>query len=231
MGKSELVNAIAKHLIVDHDLPVFMVKPEEAVAKTYNLLVGKAAKKIFHDPNLPFDEEAYDLAEPLIGDKAIISDIYQFVDWQSTKDDIIYAVKNHGVKDIIIDPITCFTNMLSASEANEMLTGMAAEISAMAKEHGFTAYIFCHLKAPTNGTPHERGGKVLSPQFAGSRAMMRSCNLMIGMEGNKDPELDPDERNIRHLVLLEDREFGQVGRYPLYWDRHTGDFQEMVGSL
>ena len=128
----------------------------------------------------------------------------------------------------MIDPITCFTNQMSASEANEHLTMIAADISAMAKDHEFTAWLYCHLKAPGQGEPHERGGAVMSSQFAGSRAMMRSCNYMIGLEGNKDPDLAIEERNMRHLKLLEDREFGTVATIPLYWDYHTGAFNEVV---
>ena len=116
---------------------------------------------------------------------------------------------------------------MSSSEANEFLVGMAAELSSMAKDLDFTAYTFCHLKAPENGPSHERGGEVHSTQFAGSRAMMRSCNYMIGMQGNKDPNLDPEERNIRELVVLEDREYGNVGKVKLYWDRRTGLFNEV----
>ena len=227
MGKSEVVNAIAAHIITEHDLPVFLIKPEEAVTKTYQMLVGKVAGRIFHDPNIEFDEKAFDLASQKVGDKALIQDVYQFVDWDVLKQDIMYAVVSEGVKDVIIDPITCFTNQMSAAEANEHLVSLSAELSAMTKDHGFTAYIFCHLKAPNNGEPHERGGKVMSHQFAGSRAMMRSANYMIGLEGNKDPELDMLERNQRRLVILEDREFGNSDIINLYWDYQTGQFNEM----
>lgn len=226
MGKSELVNAIAKQIIVDDDMPCLLAKPEEDVAKTYKMLVGKAAGRIFHDPKIPFDEEAFDKAEPLIGDKALILDSYQFVNWDTLRGDIRYAVVADGVKDIIIDPITCFTNDMSASEGNEFLMHMTAELSSMAKDFDFTSYIFCHLKAPQTGEPHERGGAVLSHQFAGSRAMMRSCNYMIGLQGNKDPALPIEERNCRDLILLEDREFGEAGIVPLYWDNRTGLFYE-----
>lgn len=227
MGKSEVVNAIGAHLIVNHDLPVFFIKPEEAVSKTYKMLVGKVAGRIFHDPNVEFDEEAFDKASALVGDKALIQDVYQFVDWDVLKQDILYAVIGEGVKDVIIDPITCFTNQMSASEANEHLMSVSAELSSLAKDHDFTPYIFCHLKAPTSGEPHERGGKVLSNQFAGSRAMMRSCNYMIALEGNKDPDLDLTEKNVRDLVILEDREFGVSDRIKLYWDFQTGMFNEI----
>jgi twinkle protein len=98
----------------------------------------------------------------------------------------------------------------------------------MALDLKVVIFIFCHLRNPDSGPPHERGGDVLSSQFAGSRAMARSCNLMLGLEGNRDPNLRPEERNLRTLVLLEDREFGETGRYKLYWDAATGLFNEIV---
>ena len=226
MGKSEIVNDIAKHLIVTHNLPVLLCKPEEDKARSYQALVSKAAGRIFHDPNIEFDEQAFIEAEKLIGDKAIIVDNYQFVNWDALKDDIRYAVNNESVHDVIIDPVTCFTAGMSASDTNEFLVGWASELAAMSKDLDFTAYIFCHLKAP-DGTPHERGGEVLSTQFTGSRAMMRACHMMIGLEGNKDPELPLEERNRRKLKILDDRNFGSTGLVNLYWDWKTGLFNEM----
>ncbi len=226
MGKSELVNAIACHLITQHKKKVFLIKPEEAMPKSYKMLVGKAAGRIFHDPRVEFNQAAWEAAEPLIGDNAIFCDAYQFVSWDQLREDIRYAVIHDGVEDVMIDPITCLTNQMGSAEANEELVRLTAELSAMAKDHNFTAYLFCHLKAPGDGLPHERGGKILSTQFAGSRAMMRSCNYMMGLRGNKDPELPVFERNMRYLDLLEDREFGTSGTVPLYWDENTGLFNE-----
>ena len=228
LGKSELVNSIATHMMVKHDLPVFLCKPEESMAKTYQMLVGKVAGRIFHDPDIEFDVQAFDEAEPLVGDKAIIVDNYQFVSWDGLKADINYAVNIDGVKDVIIDPITCLTVNMNSAEANEFLTGMSAELSSMSKDSDFTSYLFCHLKAPVVGPPHERGGEVLSTQFTGSRGMMRSCNMMVGLQGNKDPELDARQRNMRKLVVLEDRNLGVSGGINLYWDNKTGLFNEVV---
>jgi twinkle protein len=226
MGKSEVVNALAEHLIVEHDWKVFMAKPEEANRKTYQMLVGKAAGRIFHDPNIPFDFEAYDKYEPLIGDKAIMVNLYQHLGWETLKGDI-YEAAAEGCKAIIIDPITNLTVGMSSAEANEKLVSIAAELSAMAMDLNLVIFIFCHLKAPEGGAPHERGGKVYSNQFAGSRAMMRSCNYMLSIEGNKDPDLPKEERNIRTINILEDREFGASAKVPLYWDDKTGLFNEM----
>lgn len=226
MGKSEVVDTLG---ITDirAGRPVFMAKPEQNPSASYNRLVAKMAGKIFHDPTKPFDEEAFDAAEKRVGDLAIILDSYQNLSWDTLKADVKYAAHSLGVKDFYIDPITVFTAHMSSSEANEFLVSMATEASEIAMDHQLTINFFCHLKAPTNGDPHEMGGKVLSTQFAGSRAMMRSCNLMIGLEGNKDSSLDLEVRNTRDLVVLEDREFGATGRIKLYWDHNTGLFNEI----
>jgi len=226
MGKSEVVNALAAHCIKEHGWPVLMAKPEEANKKTYKLVAGKMVGRFFHDPKLEFDYEAYDRAGQMLEGKLAMIDLYQEIEWETLKGDI-RAAAHEGCKAIFIDPITNLTNGMNAADANVKLQAIAQELSSMAKDLDVVMFIFCHLKAPDNGVPHERGGKVFSAQFAGSRAMMRSCNLMIGIEGNKDAELDPEERNIRTLEILEDREFGVTGRFPLYWDSATGLFNEM----
>lgn len=225
-GKSEVVNTLAAHFIREHGWKVFLVKPEEANNKTYKLVAGKLAGKIFHDPNRPFDEEAYDRAGITMHDHLFMLNLYQHVGWESLKADIRQAAVE-GCRAIIIDPITNLTNGMEAASANTKLQEIAQELSAMALDLNVVIFIFCHLRNPDAGPPHERGGEVLSSQFAGSRAMARSCNLMLGLEGNRDPNLPKEEKNIRTLVLLEDREFGETGRFKLYWDDQTGLFNEL----
>lgn len=225
-GKSEIVNTLAAHFIKEHGWKTFLIKPEEANVKTYKMVCGKMSGKFFHDPTKPFDEEAYEKAGDAIGDKLFMLDLYQHVGWDTLKGDI-RAAAQEGCKAIIIDPITNLTNGMDAATANVKLQEIAQELSAMALDLNVVIFIFCHLRNPDNGPPHERGGEVLSSQFAGSRAMARSCNLMLGLEGNRDPNLEPEERNLRTLVLLEDREFGQAGRFRLYWDDQTGNFNEL----
>jgi len=50
---------------------------------------------------------------------------------------------------------------------------------------------------------------------------------MIGIEGDKSPDMPEDQRNLRTLILLEDRMTGNSGKVPLFWDRHTGAFNEL----
>lgn len=245
MGKSELVNDIGAHLIMNHGVPVFMAKPEEQNKKTVKMVAGKMVGYRFHDPEVEFDYDLYDKATKQIDDKLILLDLYQHMGWDSLKQDIV-AAASMGAKVVFIDPITNLTNGMSAADANSALGDIAQDLSAMAKDLDIVVFIFCHLKAPEGnlskdartkkykeGTyvglgncPHEFGGDVLSSQFAGSRSMMRSCNLMLGLEGNKDPMLEDKIRNMRWLTILEDREFGNTGRIPLYYNTTTTKFKE-----
>ena len=224
--KSEVVNAIGAHLIKEHGLKIMMAKPEEANAKTVKLLAGKIAEAIFHDPEIPFDENAYDRACEVMRGKVVLLNLYQHLGWETLRADI-RAAAAQGVKAVFIDPITNLTNGMDAASANTKLQEIAQELAAMALDLDIVIFIFCHLRNPEAGTPHERGGKVLSSQFAGSRAMARSCNYMFGIEGNKDPDLPEDDRNCRQLVLLEDREFGEVGPTNLFWNKRNGAFVEL----
>lgn len=245
MGKSEVVNALAAHFIKEHDVKIFMAKPEESNVKSYKLLAGKVVGRVFHDPKRDFDYEAYDKAGKILEDRVAMVNLYQHLGWETLKSDIISAVE-WGAKAIFIDPITNLTNGENAGDANTKLQEIAQELAAMAMDYKIVIFIFCHLKAHDGNIakekrekfyhdgkfiglgncPHEFGGDIYSSQFAGSRAMMRSCNLMIGIEGNKDPELSDEVRNLRQIKLLEDREFGETGTFQIYWNRETTLFSE-----
>jgi twinkle protein len=227
MGKSEVVNALAKHLAVDHKLKVMLAKPEEANTKTYKMLNSKVTGRIFHDPTVEFDEEAYEEGGNLIKDNVCMLNLYQNITWEVLRSDI-YSAVSEGVKAVFIDPITNLTNGLHTSEINEKLQGVAQELASMAKDLDIVIFIFCHLNKPSKGsTPWDRGGKITTDYFAGSSAMARSCNYALGLEGDKNPDLTEQERNMRQLVILADREFGESGSCSLYWDYKTGLFNEI----
>ena len=226
MGKSELLNDLVAWDIKVHGWKVFVIKPEESNRRTLQGIIGKLVNGIFHDPAVPFDYDLFDKGVLELGDNLIMLNLYQELTWEGLKADIRAAVME-GCRSVYIDPITVLTNGINAADANTLLQKMAQELAQMAMDLQIVVHIFCHLKAPEVGPPHERGGEVQSFQFAGSRAMMRSCHSMIGMEGNKDPDLSKEERNIRTLVLLEDRMTGNSGKIPLYWNDKTGAFTEI----
>lgn len=246
MGKSEIVNSLASHFIRKHGVKCFLAKPEENVKKTYKLVAGKMVGKVFHDPLVEFDTEAYQKAREMIGDKLLLLDSYQHLGWETLASDIREAA-GQGVKAMFLDPITNLTNGMNPADANTKLQEISQDLSSMASDLGMAIFIFCHLKAHEGNIskehrekkykdgiyhglgscPHELGGDIYSAQFAGSRAMMRSCNYMIGLEGNKDENLDPYIRRQRFLKILEDREFGETGSFGLSWNPKTQIFTEI----
>lgn len=245
MGKSALADNIVAHFIKEHGIKVFMAKPEEENKTTYKMVAGKLVGKIFHDPSVEFDYDAYDKAGSMLRGNLFLVNLYQHLGWSSLKQDIVYAV-NAGAKAVFIDPITNLTNGMSSSEANEKLQEIAQDLAAMALDLNIVVFIFVHLRAPEGfigrdarlrkyekgiyhhlgACPHEMGGDVLSNQFAGSRAMMRSCNLMLALEGNKDSELPEDIKSLRWLTILEDRGFGNSTSICLHWNENTHQYTE-----
>lgn len=227
MGKSEIVNALTAHFIEEHNLKVMVAKPEEANNKTYKMVLSKVTGKIFHDPTVEFDGEAYERGGDVVRNNLCMLNLYQHIGWESLKLDILAAVAE-GVKLVIIDPITNLTNGMSNSDIDAHLKGVAQEAAAMAMDLDIHIAFFCHLNKPPKGaTPWDRGGKITTDYFAGSSAMARSCNYAIGLQGNKDPELSENEQNMRELVMLADREFGESGMVKLFWDRNTSLFNEV----
>ena len=244
-GKTTVKNALSAHFMKEHDTKVFMACPEEANEMSYKLLANQLTGKIFHDPEIDFDEAAYEEAGKILKKNLYMLNIYQHLGWQSLKEDIV-AAASEGCKIMMIDPITNITNGVNSAEANTVLQEVAQDLSAMALDFNFTVMLFAHLKAPEGqisqqqrqqyygkgqyldlgNCSHEMGGSVYSNQFAGSRAMQRSCHLMLGLLANKDPELPEEIRNTRQIRVLEDRNWGSSGKYNLFYNKNTGKFVE-----
>lgn len=249
IGKSEFVNQLTQWVIEKEGKKMALFKFEEEPEITCKKVAGKMFHKDFTNPekiliaqedgsykdiygnevidkNGMFDEATLAHAVDSVGDEIIYYNNYGACSWDVVKGAIRHAVLVENVQDIVIDPISRMVQGLTASEANTALEKFADELSKMAKDLGFTYYCFCHLKAPESGPGHERGGKVLSHQFTGSRAMMRSTYYMWGIERNKDPDLPEKVRNTSTVVLLEDRKYGRSGYFKVYYDPVTGDYLE-----
>ncbi|MBL4591216.1 MAG: AAA family ATPase [Phycisphaerales bacterium] len=225
MGKSEVVNQIAHYDTQVLGDKIALFKLEEKPAMTVRKVAGKIAHKQFHIPDGDFTQQELIDGVKAVGDRVILYDSYGSTAWDDLKVAIRHSVVVEGVKTVIIDPLTRLTTGMDSASSNTELERVADEISKMAKDLGFHYIFLCHLKAPQTGKPHENGGKVRSNQFTGSRAMMRACYFMIGIERDKTCE-DEVRRNTSSFVLLEDRAFGNVGSFDVYYNRETGDYLE-----
>lgn len=250
IGKSEFVNQLSEFVIKTEAGRIALFKFEEEPEVTCKKVAGKIYGKDFTNPEKVifiqedgvltdiygkeiydttrgyFDQETLAKAVNEVGDNVIYYNNYGACSWDVVKGAIRHAVLVEGVTDVVLDPISRMVAGVSAAEANTLLERFADELSKMAKDLGFIYYCFCHLKSPDSGPPHERGGKVQSHQFTGSRAMMRSTYYMWGIERNKDPDISGKERNTSTIVLLEDRKYGRSGYFKVYYDQDTGEYLE-----
>lgn len=226
MGKSDVKNELIVHFTTVENKHVTVFDLEYGVGNTGKLLASKAASKPLHKPDSGVTKDEIERAlQPLSGRVSLYKHKGSR-DWEEIKSYIRHSVITNNSKVVMLDPITALVAHLSSSEANDMLNTIFSDISAMTQELNFSVIYFSHLNPPKTGAPHERGGKVQESQMTGSRAMMKWSTHIWGLEGTKDPDLPEHERNVRKLVLLKDREYGNVGSFYLYYDKTTTRLQE-----
>lgn len=227
IGKTNWAKQLQSWLVNQQGLKVGVFMLEEPVGRTLKGIAGKFVGKAFHKPDGSFTQEELKEAIDSLEDKVFLyNHATSGSDWDSIKVSIRYMVVSCGVKDIFLDNLTVMVAHLPASEANDEVNRIAKEIKDLLQELDFTIYGFSHLNPPSTGASHERGGKVLEAQFTGSRGLMRFGNYMLGLERNKDPEIPEEDRNLAHLVLLKDREYGNTGRIPIRYYPDTDAFLE-----
>lgn len=227
IGKTNWAKELQSWLVNVHNFKVGVFMLEEPVDVTAKGIAGKFVGKAFHRPDLGYTQEEITEAIDRLEDKVYFyNHATSGTEWDDIKKAIRYMVVSLGVKDIFLDNLTVMVAHLPASEANDEVNRIAKEIKDLLQELDFTLYGFSHLNAPAKGASHEEGGKVLESQFTGSRGLMRFGNYMLGIERNKDPELPPEERNLAHIVLLKDRQYGRAGRFPVFYNDMTDQFLE-----
>lgn len=226
MGKTAVKHNMVVHNALEHQSHSTVFDLESNVGNTGKLMASLVAGKPFHRPSdttTPAEIKAS--LEPL---KGLVS-LYKHKgsrDWEEIKKYIRHDVIVNKSKTVYLDPITALVAHLSSSEANDMLNTIFSDVSAMTQELDFTFIYFAHLNPPKTGPSHERGGKVVEAQMTGSRAMMKWSTDLWGLEGNKDPDLPDHERNVRKMVMLKNRDYGEVGNFYLFYDHETTRLME-----
>lgn len=233
VGKTEFLSQMVDHIIFTEDSPVFLAKFEQSAGQTLKAIAGKRDNVNYGNPdnvNTKFTQE--DLTNSIT---ELDNKVYMFNAgfssagegnlWERIKAVLHYMVVDKGVKDIFIDPITQLTDGMSSSETETYLRAFSNEIQALSQELGFFYYIFCHLKSPSQGTPHEEGGRVKSAQFRGSRAMQEKTKFMLGIERNILAD-DEEDRNKSTFRLLLNSGFGKGGSFDVIYNPETTEYLE-----
>jgi len=229
IGKSEFINQVVA-FDISRKKKIAVLKYEEPPFMTVKRVAGKLDGIFYHRPGVTYSDAALTATSQGMEDYLLMYPAFGKATWETTKEFIRYAAL-WGAETVIVDPVTKLTNHLNSSETENELRTLSDELACMAQDMGFFYIVTCHLKAPTTGPPHERGGKVQSYQYRGSRAMMENTYYMMGIERNKDPDLSDDEINTSTFVLLEDRNFGNTAKFPVFYDMMNQGYLEPTGGI
>jgi hypothetical protein len=74
--------------------------------------------------------------------------------------------------------------------------------------------------------PHEKGARVYSSEFFGSRSMERFFHYGHGISRDRSDECPPDRKNMSEFYMLFDRDFGQGYTCDVYFDESTVTYLE-----
>lgn len=226
IGKTDHQHQLATHLITHHGLTVGLFDLENAGAKTLRRLAGKTAQKAFHRPDVYVKEGEIEEACMKLDGKVKFYDSSNDRSWESVKGAIISMNKVDGVQHFFIDPLTALISMMDSSNANDALNLIMTEIAELGQKLPATFFLYSHVNPPPRSAkPHEQGGRVLSSQFTGSRAMEKWANYGWGIERNRDAETE-EERNTATVRLLFDREYGVSCNFPVVYNPTTNTFLE-----
>lgn len=234
IGKTTVWHKVISHHMHKNNKKCGMCMLEEDPGDTLKNLATHEARKRFISATAEFTQAELEQAISGLRDK-----VYMFQHdyhtlrstdpWDSVKQAIRHMVLVEGCKHIVVDPLTALVAQMPASEANDALNSMMAEMEALTKTLGFTFYYGAHLNPPKTGLSHEEGGRVYLSQLTGSRAMIKWSHVIIGLERNTQAETK-EERNTTTVRLLKGRRLGALGTFRVYFDDKTGSFDEIKGE-
>lgn len=229
VGKTEFFHELAGYIVYEQQQSVGLFFLEESPTRTLRILAGKPLSKAVHRPDIEIDTGELEASLDKIRspNRVFIFDHRGDRDWSTIYSQIRHLISVHGVKDIFIDPITA---CISHEESTDrVLHSIMDDMSRLTHDpYNARIYYSSHLnEPPRDRTSHEEGGRVTESQFAGSRAMVRFSDYIIGLERDKQ---NPDliKRNTTTVRILKDRRYGSATgeTFEIYYDQASGRYLE-----
>lgn len=219
VGKTDfLMQQIAEDLKNKHHVATFML--EQSKVETLQRIAGKIDGTFYHLPDVEYDVEKLKATVTSLNNLHIY-DNFGKIDWETIKGKIRAAVHSFDCRIFYIDNLTALN--AHADDERRNLDGLMEEIASLTKELNIWILLVSHLNPPKSGASHEAGGKVEQGQFTGSRAIMRWCQFMLGVERNTLHE-DPKERCKGLVRCIKDRFSGKATGQTIgfVYDTETG---------
>jgi twinkle protein len=227
IGKTDHQHQLVHHLVYNEGVKVGMFDLENSPVKTAKKLASKQAKKDFTRPDVAYeDSELRDTLMSLDG-KVRFYDRGASRDWEDIRIAIEEMHLLDGINIFIIDPLTALISKYNSSEANEKLNLIMTDCSDLVSKFPITLFFYSHVNPkPKSSTPHEKGARVYSSEFTGSRAMEKWSHYGHGISRDRTDECPPERKNVSEFYMLFDREFGNTYTCEVYFDTPTVTYLE-----
>tara|TARA_R110000764_G_scaffold27205_1_gene64619 strand:+ start:4991 stop:6658 length:1668 start_codon:yes stop_codon:yes gene_type:complete len=226
-GKSEWKNQLIYHITQHHNRPVGVYDLEVHPIKTLKQIASKEAKTNFLKPDNDYDDKLLSNALDKFKGKLYLYDRTGSRDWLDIKACIIEQHLLDNVCEFFLDPLTALISRFSSSEANDRLNEIMTDLADLVNTYPITVICFSHVNAPNKGSKsHEEGGKILSGQFTGSRALEKWSHLGLGLERDRSADCPVEQINHSTIKILYDRDFGASGSVDMFYDIETTEYLE-----
>ena len=227
IGKTDWQHQLVHHLVYNEKVKVGMFDLENSPVKTAKKLASKQAKKDFTRPDTIYeDSELRQTLEGLDG-KVRFYDRAGSRDWEAIRTAITEMHLLDGINIFMIDPMTTLVQGCDASQTNTELGKICSSAADLVSVYPITLFFFSHVNPkPKGSTPHEKGARVYSSEFFGSRSMERFFHYGHGISRDRSDECPEERKNMSEFYMLFDRDFGQSYTCDVYFDESTVTYLE-----
>lgn len=226
-GKTTLSRQIVHHNITKHDWGVFTAYMEETPTETLRRMAGLNDNLPYWEPAFTREDPRYDEAKfrqtaaKMLRNMEIWDRKQAGEDPYETWDGLKTILRQIGpdIDMFVLDNLTYLSEGISASEKNDFLGKLYADITKLADQYQFHVNILSHLNPVAKGQrPHEDGGRIKKSDFTGSRAAAKYSHGMFGFERNSQA-VDPNCSIIRSIKA---RKSGKTEGFKTYYDTESG---------
>ena len=227
IGKTDHQHQLVHHLVYNEKVKVGMFDLENSPVKTAKKLASKQAKKDFTRPDTVYqDSELRQTLEGLDG-KVRFYDRAGSRDWEAIQTAITEMHLLDGINIFMIDPMTTLVQGCDASQTNTELGKICSSAADLVSVYPITIFFYSHVNPkPKGSTPHEKGARVYSSEFFGSRSMERFFHYGHGISRDRSDECPEERKNMSEFYMLFDRDFGQSYTCDVYFDESTVTYLE-----
>lgn len=225
-GKTTMARQNAEHNIIQHDWAVFSAFMEETPQETLRRMAGLHDNLPYWEPNFKYDprydEEKFKLtARRMLQNMEIWDRKLAGEDPYETWEGLKTIIRQIGpdIDMFVLDNLTYLSEGISASEKNDFLGKLYADVTKLADQYQFHTLVLSHLNPVSKGQrAHEDGGRIKKSDFTGSRAASKYSHGMFGFERNSQA-VDPNCSIIRSIKA---RKSGKTEGFKTYYDTDSG---------